>query len=125
VLLDETLDLGKGGAGGVSRRVRLREPAVVDVAIDPQWTSGPLRFSFGPPRPVDSGPPDLPDPAMPATVSWTADAGTRRTRFPALAPGMYVLHVVPERPLASGRVWVTVRTLPPDEPVAPAPAPAR
>jgi hypothetical protein len=117
VLLDETLDLAKGGPAGVSRRVRVKDPAVLDVAVDPWWGAGPLEFSFGPPqpaKPVESGPAsDLPDPESPLTVTWTADAASPRKAFPVLAPGLYVLHVVPRDPLKTGGVWVTVRALPP------------
>lgn len=113
VLLDETLDLAKGGSLGVSKRVRLRAPAVLDVAVDPWWGAGPLLFSFGPPQPVEAGPVDLPDPASPMTVTWAADAASPRKSFPVLAPGSYVLHVAPRDPLKTGGVWVTVRALPP------------
>ena len=113
VLLDETLDLAAGGEGGVSRRLRLKNPAVLDVAVDPWWGGTPLEFSLGPPQAPEEAPGDLPDPASPATMRWTADSKTPRKTFPTMAPGLYVLHVTSGAPLKSGGAWVTVRALPP------------
>ena len=111
VLLEATLDLAQAGAAGASRRVRLTSPAVVEVVLEP--VRGPIALTFGPPLPVENPAGDLPDPQSVATVSWTADAATPRHAFPALAPGMYVLHAQANGAADPAGVRVTVRTQPP------------
>ena len=110
VLLEVTLDLAKAGPAGASRRMRLTAPAVVDVALE--RVTGPIALSFGPPQAVETAPQDLPDPGSAATVTWTADPTTPRRSFPALAPGMYVLHAEAKGAADPAGVRVTVRTQP-------------
>lgn len=112
VLLHETFDLAKAGPEGVSRRVVLKRPAVVEVDLA-AGELGPVALSFGPPRPVEAGPTDLPDPDSAATTTWTADAAAPTKSFPALAPGLYVLHASAKGAPASAALRVVVRALPP------------
>lgn len=87
VLLEGTFPLE---GGGLSRRVRVKEAARLEIRVDapPGET---LRCAFGPPGPVEAAPIDLPDPSR--TARWEVTAGAPPHVETVLAYGLYVLRV--------------------------------
>jgi hypothetical protein len=107
VVLDETLDVP---AGGVSRRVRVAAPSVLEFTLAPRAGTA-VDATFGAAQPVERSPVDAPDPA--GATTWTASAGDPpRTRL-TLVPGLYVLRLSGPGDAAAGPVGLRVRSLPP------------
>lgn len=87
VLLEGTFSLGNGP---FSQRIRVNEPARLEIRIDPR-PGDALEAWFGPPGPVEASPVDTPDPAR--AVHWNVKAGDAPRVEAVLAYGLYVLRV--------------------------------
>jgi hypothetical protein len=108
VLLAETTAVAP-----TSRRLRVKMPCRLRFSVDAP-ASSPVEVAFGPPQPVERAPADVPDPDRATT--WTAEPGRPHDRV-VLAPGLYVLRIVPKSspgsPPAAGSMTVRVEALPP------------
>lgn len=87
VLLEGTFSLGDGS---FSQRIRVNEPARLEIRIDPRRGDA-LEAWFGPPGPVEASPVDTPDFAR--AVHWNVKAGDAPRVEAVLAYGLYVLRV--------------------------------
>jgi hypothetical protein len=103
VLLSEDLP-----AAPVSRRLRVKMPCTLRVEVGLPAGSR-AAVAIGPPQPVERSAADEPDPD--AAKRWTVASGDAAHDEPVLAPGLYVLRVVPEG--GTGSMRLRVRALAP------------